>query len=248
MITGFLIYFKIVKIPYCAIAPEPSQRSMESFFPDLGPQDTPDMALFDAFNFDQFAYDNSLSAPPTSPSSLCEISPASPMYIDTSLLASPLSGEVDSSVLPTLEGSISSSDSDDFSLDELDLAARFSHESVDTIASVLAPVKRRPRKSSPESDGNNRVTKGRLPHRLVEKKYRNTLNSEFESLSRAIPHIAQLNSTVCPVGRPKPSKATILASAVNYIAKIEERRNQLKLENEGYWLMLRAIAAAEQTG
>lgn len=171
------------------------------------------------------------------------------MYIDPSLLASPLSGEPDSPLhLPTREDSISSCGSDDFSLDQLELAASSSQESLGAVASSLAPVNQRPRRLSTEYDGSNRVSKGRLPHKLVEKKYRLTLISEIERLGRAIPHIAQLNSTNYPQGRPKPSKATIIASAVDYIAKIEAEREELKLRNEEYGVMLRAIGSAERAG
>ena len=71
----------------------------------------------------------------------------------------------------------------------------------------------------------------RLPHNQVERKYREGLNSELERLRRAVPTLPQreggdLNSP------PKPSKATVLASAIDYIKFIEAERERLTEENK----------------
>ncbi|XTI82239.1 hypothetical protein V2W45_13254 [Cenococcum geophilum] len=74
-------------------------------------------------------------------------------------------------------------------------------------------------------------TTRRLPHNQVERKYREGLNSELERLRRAVPTLPQreggdLNSP------PKPSKATVLASAIDYIKFIEAERERLTEENK----------------
>jgi len=76
----------------------------------------------------------------------------------------------------------------------------------------------------------------RVPHNIVERKYRNTLNSEMERLRCAIPHIAHLGVAAdAPVGSSqgsKPSKANILASAVAYIRNMEMECDRLNKKND----------------
>jgi hypothetical protein len=72
----------------------------------------------------------------------------------------------------------------------------------------------------------------RVPHNQVEQKYRNGLNAELERLreavaaapSRAFAHLS--NSSA------KPSKAMVLASAIDYIKSVEAERDQLAEENQ----------------
>lgn len=72
----------------------------------------------------------------------------------------------------------------------------------------------------------------RVPHNQVEQKYRNGLNAELERLretvavapSQAFAHLS--NSTA------RPSKAMVLASAIDYIKSIEAERDQLADENQ----------------
>ncbi|OCL01893.1 hypothetical protein AOQ84DRAFT_201350 [Glonium stellatum] len=71
----------------------------------------------------------------------------------------------------------------------------------------------------------------RLPHNQVERKYREGLNSELERLRRAVPTLPQRDSSDLN-GPPKPSKATVLASAIDYIKFIEAERERLTEENE----------------
>ncbi|KAF2190594.1 hypothetical protein K469DRAFT_721498 [Zopfia rhizophila CBS 207.26] len=71
----------------------------------------------------------------------------------------------------------------------------------------------------------------RLPHNQVERKYREGLNSELERLRRAVPTLPQRDSNDL-TSPPKPSKATVLASAIEYIKKIEKERDLLLEENE----------------
>lgn len=72
---------------------------------------------------------------------------------------------------------------------------------------------------------------GRLPHNQVERKYREGLNAELERLRRAVPTLTQSDEAGA-MGQPKPSKAMVLASAIEYIQKLEAERDALKLDNE----------------
>lgn len=71
----------------------------------------------------------------------------------------------------------------------------------------------------------------RQPHNQVERKYREGLNSELERLRKAVPILRQSNGAGA-IGQPKPSKATILSSAIEYIQAIEKERDALKQEVE----------------
>ena len=66
-------------------------------------------------------------------------------------------------------------------------------------------------------------------HNLVERKYRDSLNTELERLRHAIPLIRHLD-TDTPAGRPRSSKATVLAMATDYIKKLEAVIESLKDE------------------
>ncbi|KAF1852083.1 uncharacterized protein K460DRAFT_264181, partial [Cucurbitaria berberidis CBS 394.84] len=72
---------------------------------------------------------------------------------------------------------------------------------------------------------------GRLPHNQVERKYREGLNSELERLRKAVPTLPQSDEGVV-MGQPKPSKAMVLSSAIEYIRRIEKERDDLKDEND----------------
>jgi hypothetical protein len=73
----------------------------------------------------------------------------------------------------------------------------------------------------------------RQPHNQVERKYREGLNSELERLRRAVPTLCQ-NDGAGAIGQPKPSKATILSSAIEYIQTVEKERDALKEELEQF--------------
>ncbi|XPS94752.1 hypothetical protein M3J09_004055 [Ascochyta lentis] len=96
--------------------------------------------------------------------------------------------------------------------------------------------------SSTSSPSSKSQKTGRLPHNQVERKYREGLNAELERLRRAVPSLPQSDEAGA-MGQPKPSKATVLASAIEYIRKIEAERDMLKVENE----RLRNAAASGQT-
>ncbi|KAF2830168.1 hypothetical protein CC86DRAFT_285937 [Ophiobolus disseminans] len=72
---------------------------------------------------------------------------------------------------------------------------------------------------------------GRLPHNQVERKYREGLNSELERLRKTVPTLPQIEDGGA-MGQPKPSKAMVLSSAIDYIRKIENERDALKEEVE----------------
>jgi hypothetical protein len=74
-------------------------------------------------------------------------------------------------------------------------------------------------------------SKRRVAHNLVEKRYRNTINSEMERLRQMIPQIVTIDSQT-PDGRAKASKATVLSSAVRYIQNLERDRHRLATENQ----------------
>ena len=96
--------------------------------------------------------------------------------------------------------------------------------------------------SSTSSPSTKSQKTGRLPHNQVERKYREGLNAELERLRRAVPTLPQSNEAGA-MGQPKPSKAMVLASAIEYIRKLETERDTLKFENE----RLRQAAASGQT-
>ena len=102
----------------------------------------------------------------------------------------------------------------------------------------VAKKRGRPRLHRPDSDagcsndeGSKSRQSRRLPHNQVERKYREGLNAELERLRRAVPTLPQRDSTDL-TSPPKPSKATVLASAIDYIKSIEAERDRLREENE----------------
>jgi len=75
----------------------------------------------------------------------------------------------------------------------------------------------------------------RTPHNVIERKYRESLNSEMERLRLTVPLTARWETNVCAtIGKPKPSKAIVLAAAISYIHDLERERDTLRMENAGY--------------
>jgi Helix-loop-helix DNA-binding domain len=72
----------------------------------------------------------------------------------------------------------------------------------------------------------------RVPHNQVERKYRETLNAEMERLRVNIPTLPR-SEVSSLAGPPRPSKATVLAAAVQYIKDLEHDVETLADENEG---------------
>ncbi|KAH6622265.1 hypothetical protein C7974DRAFT_219264 [Boeremia exigua] len=71
----------------------------------------------------------------------------------------------------------------------------------------------------------------RMPHNKVERRYREGLNAGFERLRRAVPMLLQSNNGSV-MGQPKPSKAMVIAGAINYIEKMEQEGRVLQDEND----------------
>ncbi|KAF2732021.1 hypothetical protein EJ04DRAFT_344704 [Polyplosphaeria fusca] len=95
----------------------------------------------------------------------------------------------------------------------------------------------RPRLDRSTSDATNnsvpfsKTRVQRLPHNQVERKYREGLNAELERLRKAVPTLIQGDGQDV-TDAPKPSKATIMASAIDYIKKVEAERDSLRTEND----------------
>ncbi|KAF3048088.1 hypothetical protein E8E12_010185 [Didymella heteroderae] len=96
--------------------------------------------------------------------------------------------------------------------------------------------------SSTSSPSSKSQKTGRLPHNQVERKYREGLNAELERLRRAVPSLPQSDEAGA-MGQPKPSKSMVLASAIEYIRKLEVENSALKADND----RLRQAAASGQT-
>ncbi|KAF1974161.1 hypothetical protein BU23DRAFT_118879 [Bimuria novae-zelandiae CBS 107.79] len=89
----------------------------------------------------------------------------------------------------------------------------------------------------------------RLPHNQVERKYRESLNTQLESLRRVVPSLQQ-NQRGCDgadiedLPTPsKPSKAVILASATAYIKSMEKDKKTLQDENQLLKTRIKALQA-----
>ncbi|KAF1914131.1 hypothetical protein BDU57DRAFT_282672 [Ampelomyces quisqualis] len=89
----------------------------------------------------------------------------------------------------------------------------------------------------------------RLPHNQVERKYRESLNTQLESLRRVVPSLQQ-NQGACDgadmedLPTPsKPSKAVILGSATAYIKQQEKDKESLAEENRLLRARIKALQA-----
>ncbi|KAF2453430.1 hypothetical protein BDY21DRAFT_292926 [Lineolata rhizophorae] len=104
----------------------------------------------------------------------------------------------------------------------------------------------------------------RLPHNQVERKYRESLNTQLDSLRRVVPALQQNNAqrTAAAGGAEsgggggsngpdiedlpaptKPSKAVVLASATAYIKQMEKEKRQLADENALLRSRIKALQA-----
>ena len=107
-----------------------------------------------------------------------------------------------------------------------------------------SPVQESPPAATDDKPKNRR----RLPHNQVERKYRESLNTQLDSLRRVVPSLQQ-NARGCDgadiedLPTPsKPSKAVILASATAHIKQQEKDKKALADENA----LLRARVKALQ--
>lgn len=101
----------------------------------------------------------------------------------------------------------------------------------------------------PSAEDGKPKSRRRLPHNQVERKYRESLNTQLESLRRVVPALQQ-NQRACDgadiedLPTPsKPSKAVILASATAYIKQQEKDKKNLQDENQMLRTRLKALQA-----
>jgi hypothetical protein len=105
-------------------------------------------------------------------------------------------------------------------------------------------------KESPQAhDDGKPKSRRRLPHNQVERKYRESLNTQLDSLKRVVPSLQQ-NPRACDSADiedlpapSKPSKAVILASATAYIKQMEKERKSLADENQMLRTRVKALQA-----
>lgn len=101
---------------------------------------------------------------------------------------------------------------------------------------------------SPAATDDKPKNRRRLPHNQVERKYRESLNTQLESLRRVVPSLQQSDrgcdgADIEDLPTPsKPSKAVILASATAHIKQQERDKKALADENA----LLRARVKALQ--
>lgn len=99
-----------------------------------------------------------------------------------------------------------------------------------------APKRKRGRpkldRRASETSSSSNVVSQRVPHNQVERKYRQMINAEMERLRISVPILPHCDGTSL-AGPPKPSKATVLAAAVDYIKMLEAETKRLVKENEG---------------
>jgi len=91
----------------------------------------------------------------------------------------------------------------------------------------------------------SRTTKGsntgaRKAHSLVEKKYRNSVNTALCRLQRCIPHLANLDTAGNDCARL--TKSAILAYGIEYIKQLEKERNELQQTVKRNKLLLESIS------
>ncbi|KAF2758552.1 hypothetical protein EJ05DRAFT_475855 [Pseudovirgaria hyperparasitica] len=93
----------------------------------------------------------------------------------------------------------------------------------------------------------------RQPHNQVERKYRESLNTQLESLKKVVPSLKPKTPCAAAVVQPddiedlpapsKPSKAVILASATAYIRQMERDKRDMADEIEGLRRKVAALSA-----
>ncbi|KAK3613808.1 hypothetical protein LTR56_027664, partial [Elasticomyces elasticus] len=77
----------------------------------------------------------------------------------------------------------------------------------------------------------------RLPHNLVERRYRDNLNHQIEVLRDELPTFKSIVASTMDIedtaslGTRWPSKAVVIAAAVQYIALLEQERGQVNARN-----------------
>ncbi|CAK4033840.1 Sterol regulatory element-binding 1 [Lecanosticta acicola] len=92
----------------------------------------------------------------------------------------------------------------------------------------------RQRQFSMNRDPRSSISRGRVPHNLVERRYRDNLNNQIESLRLTLPSLkdaqpGDLDDTASP---RMPSKAVIISTAATYINDMENERTRLLAANK----------------
>ncbi|KAF1944704.1 hypothetical protein EJ02DRAFT_85747 [Clathrospora elynae] len=107
-----------------------------------------------------------------------------------------------------------------------------------------------PAKESPQANDDGKPkSRRRLPHNQVERKYRESLNTQLDSLKRVVPSLQQGQHACDGVDiedlptPSKPSKAVILASATAYIRQMEKDKKSLADENQLLRTRVKALQA-----
>lgn len=102
----------------------------------------------------------------------------------------------------------------------------------DVLESQPKKKRGRPKLNRQESSSSSKgKVSQRVPHNQVERKYRETLNAEMERLRVNIPTLPQHDGSSL-AGPPRPSKATVLSAAVDYIKQLEAETERLAEQNE----------------
>jgi len=103
---------------------------------------------------------------------------------------------------------------------------------------------------SPQAPTDDKTkSRRRLPHNQVERKYRESLNTQLESLRRVVPSLQQNQrgfdgADIEDLPTPsKPSKAVILASATAYIKQMEKDKKAVADENQLLKTRIKALQA-----
>jgi hypothetical protein len=119
---------------------------------------------------------------------------------------------------------------------------------------VAAPATIKESESTPNSpelpqdaDDGKPKPRRRQPHNQVERKYRESLNTQLTTLSKVVPSLQQNGcdgADIEDLPTPsKPSKAVILASATAYIKQLEKERKALADENAILHARIKGLSA-----
>ncbi|KAH8733242.1 hypothetical protein GQ44DRAFT_766295 [Phaeosphaeriaceae sp. PMI808] len=92
----------------------------------------------------------------------------------------------------------------------------------DTVSSIEPPSRHIPHRQRQHRSSDKLPQ--RLPHKQVEREYREGLNMELERLRRSVPTLPQSNRTNV-IGSTRPSKPRVLSAAIAYIKQIERERD-----------------------
>jgi hypothetical protein len=96
---------------------------------------------------------------------------------------------------------------------------------------------RKPQPRSENSSPKASCGKGKNSHNLIEKRYRNNINSKIQTLRDCIPSFRSKNEDESEdgesEGKVKCNKGIILEKAIQYIAELEREVERLEKENKG---------------